>query len=429
MAFALTPVGAGIKAQNAAGAVEVTLAQVVPAGKLLILAAYATSVVTLTGVTDDNSNSYSALSASTSAQGNGYWVHARVTTGLASGDKIYAAFSGAVSRRLVVAIMVDGAAASYIDAQGSSAQIGSNAAPIVNTGPQADAGELVLTWLFATSPLVTITEDGLWATLGEAVAENRKLHVAGREMASTAADTYQPGFNSSRDWSANWLAIKASGSTVRTLAAASGVMVLTGRAARLPSARNLADGVRSYTVAGINTAIRRGYRILADVRGYAHLMAAAGLKRGLRLVGANAAHLLSGVVANVARTNAGRTLSAATASISLTCRAAKVRANRKLRVSVDGRMWARLAAGLFWSRRTFAAPSAYVIASGALAWGWTHILKSAPGSIAFSGQAAAATYSGELGWQSLPPTPATWAAKPGTPEMWTSVDDIPEIWS
>jgi hypothetical protein len=429
MAITLTPVGTGIKAQNATGAVEVTLTQAAPAGKLLILAVYSTSVVTLTGVTDDKSNSFTVLSAATSAQGNGYWVHARVTTGLASGHKIYATFSSAVSRRVVVAVVVDGAAASFIDAQGSSAQTGTGTTPVVNTGPQAEAGEMLLAWLFATSPLVTITEDGQWDTLGEAVVENRKLHLAGREMATTAADTYEPGFNSSRDWSANWLALKAAGSTGHTLTATSGAFALTARAAALRGARKFTATARNYALAGINAAVRRGYRLRADVRDYVLTRCVASVRRGLSLACASASRILTGIAANLIRMNAGRTLGAATASFSLIRRPAGMKVDRKLRTAVEGYAWARLASGLRWSRRMVAAPGAHAFAGGASVWDWTHILKPALVPFGLTGAAATLRYRGGLGWQPVQGAPETWTPMRVEPELWTQVGDTPEVWS
>lgn len=429
MAITLTAVGVGVKAQSATGDVEVSLTQAVPAGKLLVLGAFATSIVTLTGVTDDQSNTYTPQSGRNSGQGNGYWVLAPVTTGLASGEKIYAAFSGVAARRFVVAVMVDGAAASYFDTQGSSSQTGTSAAPVVNTGPQAEAGEMVLAWLFATSPLVTITEDPLWDDFGEAVTDSRKLHVAGREMATTSADVYEPTFDSSRSWSANWIAIKAAGSSGYTLTAAAAAFTLTGRAATLRAARRLAAAVRTYSLAGSNNAMRRGYRLGAVVQSYAVTGQAARLARGLKLRATVAAFTLTGIAATLSRTVAGRTLSAASAVFTLTGQAAGLKAGRKIRAVSEGFVWARLAAGLRWTRKLPAAPGAFVLTGQAVGWGRTHILTPMPASFLLTGSAATLRYSGGQGWQPVPGTPETWTPKAGKSETWTPTSDTPEIWS
>lgn len=429
MAITLTPVGVGSKAQNVAGSVEVTLTQAVPAGKVLVIAAFATSTITLTGVTDDQSNSYTVLTGRGSGQGTGYWVHAPVTTSLASGDKVYAAFSSAVSRRLVVVAMVDGAAVSYLDTQGSSAQTGNSAAPVVNTGPQAEAGEMVLAWLFATSPLVTITEDGLWTTVDETTAENRKLHVAAREMATTSASTYEPTFNSSRDWTANWLALKAAGSTGYTLTAATSSLTLTGQAATARATRQLPAAARSFTLAGINNALRRGYRLAADPRGYAITGQAAGIARGLRLAAGATSYALTGIAATLTRTVSGRTLSAATGTFTLTGQTAVTRAGRRLAAVSEGYTWARLAAVLRWTRQMLASAGSFTLTGQSIGWGWTHILTPATADFAMTGQAATLRYSGGQGWQPVPGTPETWTQKAGKSETWTPVGDTPEIWS
>ena len=234
MAISLTPVGNAVKINSASGVtVEVTLTAAVPAGKVLLLACYATSVVTVTAVTDDRANSYTILTGANTGQGTGYWVHAPVTTGLSAGQKVTATFSGTAARRIVCAFLVDGAAPSYIDAQGSSAASGTGTNPSVSTGPQAQAGETVLTWLYVTSPLVTITEASGWTTQDEAVVENRKFHVASKEMATTSADTYAPTISASQGWSANWIALKQATASGYTLTAATSSLTLTGQAATL----------------------------------------------------------------------------------------------------------------------------------------------------------------------------------------------------
>lgn len=430
MAISLTPVGVGVRNQNAANPVEIVLTEAVPAGRVLVLAAFATSVVTLTNVVDDKSNSYTRMTISAAGQGNGYWVHALITTGLAAGEKIYATFSTAASRRLAVAVMVDGAAAGYIDAQGASAQTGTGAAPVVNTGPQVEAGETVLAWIFATSPLVTVTEDVLWNGLGEGVADNRVLHVAGKGMPTTAADAYAPSFSSGRDWTANWLAIKAaSAPSGYTLTAAVATLALSGRAAVAKAMRRMPAAARSYTTAGISAAIRRGLRVRADARGYGLTGRAANLARGLRLALATSSHALTGIAAGLLRTIAGRRLAADPAALIVQRRPAGVSAARRVRATAEALVWSRLDAALRRVRLLVTSPGGFGLSGRPVAWGWVHILTPAPTDFAVTASDAVLRYSGVQFWQPAPRTTEAWAPERDTSEIWTPAGETPEAWS
>ncbi|MBP6877478.1 MAG: hypothetical protein KBC34_05625 [Phenylobacterium sp.] len=247
------------------------------------------------------------------------------------------------------------------------------------------------------------------------------------------------------DWvgllpSSAFIALDLGGTAGQTLTAATGAFTQTGRVAATRATRKLPIAARSLTLAGFNNAMRRGFKVRADARGYGLTGRAAGLKRGLRLAASGAgAFTLTGVAASLTRTIAGRTLTAATAAFAVTRRAAGLRIGRKLRAAPEGFVWSRLAAGLRWTRRLTAGPGAFTLSGRPVGWGWVHVLSPASAALTVTGGTAALRYSGEQYWQPVPgkgeawsPQPGegeTWVPKSGNGETWTPLADTSEIWS
>lgn len=215
----------------------------------------------------------------------------------------------------------------------------------------------------------------------------------------------------------------------QTLTAATGAIILSGKAAATRVTRKLPIAVRSFTLAGINAAIRKGYRVRGDVRGYGLTGIAARVARGLKLRVSAQAFTLTGITAGLIRTVAGRTISAATGALTLTRQPAGLRIGRKLRAAPEPFVWSRLAAGLRWTRQLAASGASFSLSGRQIGWGWVHILRGAPAAYSLNGQAATLRYSGGQGWQPVPGTPETWTPKASKSETWTPVGDTPEIWS
>ncbi|WGU39088.1 hypothetical protein [Phenylobacterium sp. NIBR 498073] len=215
----------------------------------------------------------------------------------------------------------------------------------------------------------------------------------------------------------------------QTLTAATGAIILSGKAAATRVTRKLPIAVRSFTLAGINAAIRKGYRVRADVRGYGLAGFSARVARGLKLRVSAQAFTMTGIAAGLIRTVAGRTISAATGALTLTRQPAGLRIGRKLRAAPEPFVWSRLAAGLRWTRQLAASGASFSLSGRQIGWGWVHILRGAPAAYSLNGQAATLRYSGGQGWQPVPGTPETWNPKASKSETWTPVGDTPEIWS
>ena len=256
-----------------------------------------------------------------------------------------------------------------------------------------------------------------------------RTYAAGSRKISLNLNASQDGDSIALLASSAFVALDLGSTGGQTLTAATGAIILSGKAAATRVTRKLPLAARSFTLAGINAAIRKGYRVRADVRGYGLTGISARVARGLKLRVSAQAFTLTGIAAGLIRTVAGRTISAVMGALTLTRQPAGLRIGRKLRAAPEPFVWSRLAAGLRWTRRLVASPSSFALGGGSVGWGWVHILRAAPATYSLNGQAATLRYSGGQGWQPVPGTPETWSPKPGKGETWTPVGDTPEIWS
>ncbi|MCX7587185.1 hypothetical protein [Phenylobacterium sp. 58.2.17] len=256
-----------------------------------------------------------------------------------------------------------------------------------------------------------------------------RSYVAGARKICLNLNASQDGDTVALMASSAFIALDLGGSG-QTLTPGSGAFTQTGRVAATHATRKLPVAARSFTLAGFNNAIGRGFKVRADTRGYGLAGRPAGLRRGVRLAAGGAGTFtLSGVAASLTRTIAGRTMTAAAAAFAVTGRTAGLRVGRKLRAAPEGFVWSRLAAGLRWIRRPSAAPGVFALSGGRAAWGWVHVLRPAAAIVTAAGSGPALRYSGAQAWRPIPMSGEAWVPKRGKGETWSPLDDLAEIWS
>ena len=214
MAIGYSYLGKGSLNNNAGNTIVVTTLADVNVGDVVVWGAWCSSSQTLTGVTDSGGNTYTPISTPfVSGTDRLYQIHIKATNAVATGGTVTFTFSSTSGRKAVIGSVVTGLdSTSYLDQVG----VGANditTSPTITTGTLATANSLILTHMFITSPLASITEDSDYAWIDDAIFDNRTLHLATREVNSTSPDTYNPSLAASASWMLNYIVLKGAGAT------------------------------------------------------------------------------------------------------------------------------------------------------------------------------------------------------------------------
>lgn len=202
-------VGPGVSATLATGdPLVLTTAVACAAGSTVAVGIFVDSSNTVSSVVDSAGNTYTLEAPSLDGTARTQWAWATLTNALPSGGTITVDFSTANGRKMVHAFTADGIDASSPLAAVGTATTATSASPSVSLGPFAQADNAIFAVLYLASPLSYPTEDADYEWLSDTDVDGRLWHAAGRVLASTAAETYNPTLPASKLWRANIIAFK-----------------------------------------------------------------------------------------------------------------------------------------------------------------------------------------------------------------------------